>query len=175
MFNKNNLINPVKIPFIEDRIILFNEIYDTLRVEYSIDNLYYANMCLWHFLSSFLFFNQYSRARGYEEKKSFIDEVILLMKQHINGKIKLRTIAERTGYSVQHFSSLFRKKTGYTPIEYFIHLKMQRACQFLASTDKSIKEISGDLGYLDPYYFSRLFKNIIGISPCFYRQKIKKG
>jgi AraC-like DNA-binding protein len=52
-------------------------------------------------------------------------------------------------------------------------MKMQKASQELDFTDKPIKEVAIDLGFDDPYYFSRRFSKIIGMSPTKYRS-IKK-
>lgn len=60
-----------------------------------------------------------------------------------------------------------------SPVDYFIQLKMQRACQLLFFGTKHIKEIATDLGYDNPYYFSRLFKKYIGKAPKEYRRPVK--
>ena len=64
---------------------------------------------------------------------------------------------------------MFKKSTGFSVIEYFNHLKMQKACQFLQFTDLRVNEIANRLGMEDPYYFSRLFSKVIGMSPKQYR------
>ncbi|MET0377936.1 MAG: helix-turn-helix transcriptional regulator, partial [Spongiibacteraceae bacterium] len=55
------------------------------------------------------------------------------------------------------------------PIHYFIHLKMQRACELLETTEFDVREIAELLGYADPFYFSKLFKRTIGQSPQHFR------
>ena len=62
-------------------------------------------------------------------------------------------------------------KTGFSPIEYFNHLKVQKACQYLLFTDLRVKEIADKLGIEDPYYFSRMFSKLMGMSPGTYRTK----
>jgi AraC-like DNA-binding protein len=56
-------------------------------------------------------------------------------------------------------------------MDYFIHLKIQNACKLLYLTDMTVREVSFELGYDDPYYFSRLFKKVMGISPMQYRNQ----
>ena len=68
------------------------------------------------------------------------------------------------------FIRVFRTKTGYATVEYFLRLKVQRACELLETTDLQINQISRKLGYEDQYYFSRLFKKFMDISPQQYRQ-----
>jgi hypothetical protein len=66
---------------------------------------------------------------------------------------------------------LFKEQTGYSPVDYFIHLKMQHACMLLSVTRKTVREIAWEIGYDDPYYFSRIFKKVIGMSPRRYREE----
>jgi AraC-like DNA-binding protein len=73
--------------------------------------------------------------------------------------------------SLSHYSALFKKKTGYPPLEYFNHIKIQKACQFLQFTNLQVKEIAYKLGINDPFYFSRLFTNVMGFSPLDYRKQ----
>ena len=67
--------------------------------------------------------------------------------------------------SYSSFRRAFRKDTGLSPGSYFIEMKMNRARQLLASTGKTIQEISGLLGFESVYYFSRLFKSRNGMPP----------
>jgi AraC-like DNA-binding protein len=78
-------------------------------------------------------------------------------------------MAEHAELSESHFSRLFKEQTGHSPVDYFIYLKMQHACSMLTLTQSTVKEISDTLGYSDAYYFSRLFKKVIGVSPREYR------
>ena len=78
-------------------------------------------------------------------------------------------MAAQAGLSESQFSHLFKQQTGHAPLTYFIHLKMQHACSLLTLTQLSVKEIAQEVGYTDSYYFSRLFKKIIGVAPSRYR------
>lgn len=167
-----NRINSVKSDLTDDRLQLFEDIYQTLDMGYSIDNLQYSSMCLWHFLSSFLFINNFKHSL-YKKSPDLIDKVIEYFKNNLSENFTLKQISEKFGFSVSHFSYLFRKRTGYAPLEYFSILKIQRACQYLDLTDMRIKEIASELGYDDPYYFSRVFHKIMNISPVDYRKKQK--
>ena len=106
------------------------------------------------------------------DKKQEADTVelsISYMQQHISELLSLDELARVVNFSTSHYSALFRKKTGFSPIEYFNHLKIQKACQFLHFTDLRVKEIADKLGIEDPYYFSRMFSRLMGVSPNQYR------
>jgi AraC-like DNA-binding protein len=76
--------------------------------------------------------------------------------------------------SASHFSLIFQKKTGYSPLNYFNQLKIQEACHYLDFSDQKVNQISMLIGFEDPFYFSRIFAKTMGLSPSEYRSK-KKG
>ncbi|WP_018612506.1 AraC family transcriptional regulator [Segetibacter koreensis] len=151
-------------------IALFNEIYSQLERGYSSDHLVYSNMCLWHFIAGFIYNSNYN-ADSNSHFKDSIDLAIDFLRKNVNQLLTLQQISASVNLSPSHFSSIFKKKTGFTPIEYFNHLKVQQACQYLLFTSMRIKEISLELGIEDQYYFSRLFSKVMGISPIDYREK----
>ncbi len=155
------------------RIRLFEEIYQTLTMGYSKENLEYSSICLWYLLGSFKYIPQFERIRTVQQS-DIVEKSIIYMHEHLNESINLQKLADHNGYSVSHFSAIFKKKTTRSPIEYFLDLKMQYACQQLDFTTKSIKEIANELSIEDQFYFSRIFKRLIGASPTDYR-KNKKG
>jgi len=151
-----------------DIVSLFANIYKTLELGYSIDNLLFANMCLSEFLTLFIY-----NSRHYEpaanDKIDCVDSAILFMQEHINDNISLGDLSSQYNYSVSRFSNLFKQKTGYAPIDYFVQMKMQKACQQLNFSTRSIKDIAFSMGFDDPYYFSKRFRTVMGMSPKKYR------
>ena len=166
--NRTNHISPSKISRIDDRIQLFEEIIQNLEMGYSLENVHYANICLLHFLASFKYISQFRQIRRIREK-DLIDDTIYFMKEFVHEKLTLKTIASEIGLSPSQYSLVFRRKTGRSPMDYLLHLRIQKACQFLDATDFRIKEIALKVGYDDPYYFSRIFKKVMGTSPVNYR------
>ncbi len=112
-----------------------------------------------------------------KENSRRLDRVISLMREAAEGgeALTLGMMADAAGVSVPHFSELFRKGQGCPPVEYFNQLKIQRACRLLELSDLSVRSIASECGYSDPYYFSRLFKKVMGISPREYRSRVLSG
>ena len=153
----------------EQRIDLFNEIYSTLERGYGSEQMLYANMCLSHFLASFFLdenFTSHQTVPSQDPSTLAID----FMQKNLGNILTLKNISQHVNLSVSHFVASFHKRTGFAPIEYFNHLKIQKACQYLQFTDDTIVTISSALGIEDPYYFSRLFKKLMGRSPLHYRK-----
>lgn len=156
----------------KDRIQLFEEIYQNLEMGYSIENLQYTTLCLWHFLGSFRFISQF-REINKVKHGDIIQEAISYMKKNIEKKLTLKDIACAVNYSPSHFGQLFQIKVHYTPLNYFNQLKIQKACQLLDFTNLRIKEIADELGFYDQYHFSKVFSKYMGETPSSYKIKHK--
>lgn len=155
----------------EHRIQLFDELYKHLERGYGHDNLCYVNMLLLHFLSSFLFDPIFNETSADDNETDIVHQSILYMQNNMSAVLSLQEISAHVHTSISHYAYLFKKKTGFSPIEYFNHLKVQKACQFLQFTPMRVKEIAHQLGIEDPYYFSRLFAKVMSMSPKEYRNK----
>ena len=164
---------PQYIPHNEKGIRIWEEMYENLSRGYSPENLMDTNLCLYHLIATFVFSQQQNQNSSSPEK-AIIRETIDYMKNNLDKTIRIEDFADLNKYSVSHFSKLFRLTTGMSPIEYFIHLKMQKACQLLYTEDSRVKQIAALLGYDDPYYFSRLFKKYMNTSPETYRKSVRK-
>lgn len=164
---------PQYSPHNEKGIRIWEEMYENLSRGYSPENLMNTNLCLYHLIATFVFSQQQNQNSSSPEK-AIIRETIDYMKNNLDKTIRIEDFADLNKYSVSHFSKLFRLTTGMSPIEYFIHLKMQKACQLLYTEDSRVKQIAALLGYDDPYYFSRLFKKYMNTSPGTYRKSVRK-
>ncbi|OMF38672.1 AraC family transcriptional regulator [Paenibacillus sp. FSL H8-0548] len=150
---------------------LFHQCYDLLSSKaYSAAHQIHISHTMRYMLS---FIGLIPRRKQEEKTLAYIEQAILYMQERLEMNLTLESLVAYTNISKQHLNHLFKQATGSAPIDYYLRLKMQRACQLLDLTDKSIKEISLSVGLSDPYYFSRLFKKIIGASPSEYRSKLK--
>lgn len=115
------------------------------------------------------------RARDRDEaQRGFdIENIHELMRSRIRGQLSLDEMAGAAFLSKFHFSKRYKALTGYPPIQHFLNMKMEHACELLDATSMSIKAIASELGFKDPLYFSRLFKRVVGSSPLIYRKSVK--
>ena len=108
--------------------------------------------------------------RNQNDKRINLSHIQVLMNEHLHGQLSLETMANHSQLSKYHFAKRFKQLTGHSPVQYFINLKIQHACWLLDIGPQQIKSVASAVGYDDPYYFSRLFKKVIGLSPQQYRQ-----
>ena len=166
---------PVDKPTQSEAERLFRDCLGALDDGYSIPTLIYAAQSARHILSLLLFRNQAMPMQQREEHRHFqFQNTLEFMRSRLTEQIRLEEFAKNAGLSVSHFSDLFRDQTGQSPMSYFTQLKIRQACRLLDLTDKPVKVVAIETGYSDPYYFSRVFKKIMGLSPEKYRA-IKKG
>ena len=154
----------------QDRMQLFNEIYQNLDMGYNPENLEYISFCFMHFLASLKYVSQYREIKKLKES-DIIQKSILFMKDNLENKIIVEDIANAVGYSCSHLNALFTQRTSFSPIEYYNQLRIQRACSYLQFSELKIKEIAFRLNYYDPFHFSKAFHKEMEITPKEYRKR----
>ena len=162
---------------IADRNNIFEDMFMTLSDGYTIENLRYTSSLLHFYLGSLRYLPVYRKCHKRTEKNKEEENVITnaalqYMEENLEKPITLQDLADYTGYSVSHFSTIFRTHTGHSPLSYFNLLKVKKACELLEMTDMKINQISCKVGIDDSYYFSRLFTKTVGISPKKYRESL---
>lgn len=85
--------------------------------------------------------------------------------------LSAQDVAEHIGFSVNHFSRLFKKETGDTFINYLTSFRIQKACDFLRKSEKKMYEVAESVGYSSPQYFSQVFYKYTGLTPMEYKKK----
>jgi transcriptional regulator GlxA family with amidase domain len=91
------------------------------------------------------------------------------MMANLDKPVRVSTLSALSGFSPSSFFAFFKCATGDTPLNWFIKIRMQWAGELLRKSNLQIKDIAGQVGYEDPFYFSRLFKCVHGIAPRMYR------
>lgn len=101
-----------------------------------------------------------------------VDKIIRYMNQNMTGNIKLADLSKITQLSPTYLAKVFKEATGYSLIEFFNKMKIDKAKDLLIENNRKIKEIAKEVGFNDEFYFSRVFKKIEGVSPSEYYNKI---
>lgn len=171
-FERPTSVIPSAQSRIEERLDLFEEIFDTLNENTSLEHMHYANLCFGYFLGSFLFIEIFQKRRRRKEySENIIKRVIHYMNDNIESQMRLNDFAKFCGYSESYFYRKFVKETGSSPMDYFIHLKIRKACKLLIQTDMKINQIASKLGFSESLYFSRTFSRTMGISAQEFRKQ----
>lgn len=158
---------------INARNSLFEDIFRTLKDSYAIESLRYATALFQHYLATLRYIRQYRSAGSETATNDLVQMAIHYFEENIERRIQLGSVCDFVGISQSRLSALFKEKIGYSPLSYFMLLKIRKACDLLDKTDMKVNQISLYLGFDDPYYFSRLFTKIMGLSPKFYRSRPK--
>jgi AraC-like DNA-binding protein/mannose-6-phosphate isomerase-like protein (cupin superfamily) len=116
-----------------------------------------------------------SSNRRNDNGQGLIEQAMEYMNSHYMEQLTMPKLAEQFGLSSKQFAYLFQKHGRMSPNEYLISQRISHAKELLFTTACSIAEISDCVGYSDPYYFSKLFKKRIGISPSTLRIHIEKN
>jgi AraC family transcriptional regulator len=87
--------------------------------------------------------------------------------------LSLQTLANESGYSRVHFVRMFRVATGYSPHNYLLNLKLERARELLKQPSMSLIDIALDCGFSSHSHMSRLFHKIVGVTPSAYRRSLR--
>ncbi|MGE7110596.1 AraC family transcriptional regulator [Lysinibacillus sp. NPDC047702] len=105
------------------------------------------------------------------QKWSISAQIKAYIEENYAQPLTLESMGKALSYSPSHLSIQFKQQLGCSPIEYLIQHRIDKATILLVKTDASLREIAMSVGYSDVYYFSRLFKKRVGISPTQFRQR----
>lgn len=103
--------------------------------------------------------------------KGKISKVINYIEHHFHEELSVNEIAFMHSMSPNYFSTIFRKETGKTVINYITEKRIENACLLLKGTRASVVDIASRVGYQDAQYFFRVFKKITGRTPLEYRKE----
>jgi len=103
-----------------------------------------------------------SRSRNAENR---LLKLLAMLREDVARPWTLEELAHQANLSPPHFTALCRRQTGMPPLSLLIRLRLQRAMDLLQRGNHNVAEAARAVGYEDPFYFSRLFKKHIGLTP----------
>ena len=138
----------------------------------------YAEKTCHHIMMSILTLTQYiidhtqleTKPKECHDKFGIIEEVQNYIDQHYCDELTLEELAQTVNLSPYYLSRIFKKETGYSPIQYAVRRRLGEAQTLLIKSDLTITEIASRIGYGNPSYFNVLFTKKTGISPSEYRK-----
>jgi AraC-like DNA-binding protein len=100
-----------------------------------------------------------------------VERVIHWMNYNLDQPLRIKTAMDMAGLGRTVLFREFKKRTGQTPVDYFLGLKLRSARLTLETTRKKVAAIAASLGFYDEYHFSKMFKRVCGVSPARYRRQ----
>ena len=101
---------------------------------------------------------------------SAVYPAVAYLRDHPRENVSMKEMADLCHLSPSYFSRLFNRETGETFVNYVNRQKIRLAKEELRGTNKSINQISSDVGYLNVSNFIAVFKRLEGVTPSVYRQ-----
>lgn len=102
-----------------------------------------------------------------------IRKILNYISDNYYNQLSIKDIAKVSGFSEFHFMKFFKKHIGITCIEYINLFRLEQAANMLVNTDKSIMNISLEVGFNNVSYFNKLFKNTYNLTPKNFRASVK--
>jgi two-component system response regulator YesN len=106
-----------------------------------------------------------------EQSMSAVNKAKQYIDENYMHELTLDDVSRVVNISSYYFSKVFKEETGENFIDYLTKLRIEAAKNLLKTTNKSMKEISSEVGYSDPNYFSRNFKKYTGKTPTDYQKQ----
>ncbi len=121
---------------------------------------------------------EFDRGRAYltdgKEEKDLLPAIFRYVEGHYTESCTLGNLSNAVGYEYGYLSRYFKKRTGVSFTEYLNRYRLNRACYYLTSTDKTVLDIALSVGYDSLRSFTRNFKKVFGITAAEYRKTAKK-
>ncbi|ANY68309.1 hypothetical protein BBD42_18885 [Paenibacillus sp. BIHB 4019] len=109
-----------------------------------------------------------------ESSPDLVQQTIRYLHEHYQEAITMESLAQLLDCSISYISRIFKAKVGTSPHDYLIQVRVEQAKKRLSSSELSLQSIAQSVGYDDVYYFSRLFKKHMGVSPLKFKKRIMK-
>ncbi|WP_145412633.1 response regulator [Paenibacillus xylanexedens] len=112
-----------------------------------------------------------SDQEGAQSRRHVIKQVQELVTRDTGQDLSVKMIADKVYLHPVYLSKIYKAETGEGLGDYMIRMRMERALYLLKNTNKKIYEITSELGYQNPQYFSKMFKKHYGLTPNEFRDQ----
>ncbi|MGI2296246.1 ABC transporter substrate-binding protein [Paenibacillus sp. GXUN7292] len=114
-----------------------------------------------------------SGSKPLTDTRSALEKTKAYLECNYYEPITIDQLAHMAEVSSKYYVELFKKAYGKSAIEYVTEIRINQAKKLMAQSSAKLREIAHQVGYNDEFYFSRMFKKQVGVSPAFYVQKRK--
>ena len=105
-------------------------------------------------------------------EQKLAEQVCKYVDEHFNeNSLSLHVVAETMGYSEKYISWIFKQNVGITFSQYLKNARIQYAIFLMEQGISSVKNVAFLAGYRDPFYFSHVFRETVGISPSEFMEQ----
>lgn len=98
---------------------------------------------------------------------------IATMESRYAEPLSVQTLAGVAGVSVPHFGTLFKKATGWTPHQYLLHVRVEKAREALRESSVTVAQIAHHVGFSSQSHLNAAFRKIMGMTPAQYRVRLR--
>lgn len=145
--------------------------------EFQLQHVGYANNCNGLLLQLLTLAKRRIDTEADKKKQPFpldLSNVLEDMKTNFSQYRDISVYAKMCNISQSHFIHNFTRQIGMSPYKYLSTIRIDQAKYLLNQTDLSIRDISENVGFDDPLYFSKFFRKQTGVSPKQYRSQQEK-
>lgn len=148
---------------IADSLSIMEEIQKVKRAA----SLQELKSCVWKLVEVVI--QDINKSRQSSSNKSF-EQAKRWIVEHLAEDITIKKIADQVYMNPTYFSEYFKMQTGETVLDFLTRQRIESAKTWLSNTQLKLQEISNRVGYQDVKYFSKLFKQRVGLTPSQYRE-----
>lgn len=134
----------------------------------------FEDVCFWIVKVLDTFLDTVYESRNIKNSK-LLGEAVQYIREHFNENLSLDNVAQQIYISPYYLSHLFKEELEITFLEYLTRIRIEEGKKLLLDRSWTILDISSQVGYDDPGYFSKVFKKNMGVSPSQYRKHMAQG
>ncbi|GGG88553.1 helix-turn-helix domain-containing protein [Paenibacillus radicis (ex Gao et al. 2016)] len=108
------------------------------------------------------------------DARTSVEQTKEYINSHYDEAMTVQSLANMASISPSYYMELFKKLVGQSPIEYLTSVRIAAARRLIENTDAPARQVAQAVGYRDPFYFSRQFKQATGMSPSRYARRDNK-
>ncbi|MEN7546887.1 AraC family transcriptional regulator [Rapidithrix thailandica] len=162
-------LNPnLQLPSIDPKIYQTKEWLSKPNKNQTLSHIFESRAIVEQLLCKFI--KPRVNANYYDLMRYNLNPVLLYIQNHLSEPILVHNLAKMIHLSPDHFSRIFKKIVGYSPGDFIIFKRLEKAKLLLLTTDKPIKNIIEESGFKSLAHFSRLFKSHTLLTPSQYRK-----